>query len=123
MLAAAVPASADRRPFVLALMGNLICSWSNNESLFTYVLMSLPRTDEAPAAVVFATLNTTRTRLDLIQRLAVVDIARYGDASNACMSLARMRRHSDQAGIRNKARCRQSEELTSRAPPRFDGGC
>jgi hypothetical protein len=40
MLAAAAPASADRRTFVLALMGNLICSWSNNESLFIYVLMS-----------------------------------------------------------------------------------
>ena len=39
MLAAAAPASADRRTFVLALMGNLICSWSNNESLFIYVLM------------------------------------------------------------------------------------
>ena len=39
--------------------GNLICSWSNNESLFIYVLMILLRTDEASAAVVFATLNTT----------------------------------------------------------------
>ena len=45
---------------VLALIGNLICSWSNNESLFIYVLMILLRTDEASAAVVFATLNTTR---------------------------------------------------------------
>ena len=62
VLAAAVPASADRRIFVLALMGNLICSWSNNESLFIYVLMILRRTDEAAAAVVFATLNTTRAQ-------------------------------------------------------------
>ena len=67
MLAAAAPASADRRTFVLALIGNLICSWSNNESLFIYVLMILQRTDEASAAVVFATLNTTRARPDLIQ--------------------------------------------------------
>ncbi len=51
MLAAARSASADRRTFVLALMGNLICSWSNNESLFIYVLMILLRTDEASAAV------------------------------------------------------------------------
>ena len=47
VLAAAAPASADRRTFVLALIGNLICSWSNNESLFIYVLMILLRTDEA----------------------------------------------------------------------------
>ena len=44
-------------------MGHLICSWSNNESLFIYVLMILLRTDEASAAVVFATLNTTRADL------------------------------------------------------------
>ena len=74
MLAAAAPASADRRTFVLALIGNLICSWSNNESLFIYVLMILLRTDEASAAVVFATLNTTRARLDLIQRLAKIRV-------------------------------------------------
>ena len=74
VLAAAAPASADRRTFVLALIGNLICSWSNNESLFIYVLMILLRTDEASAAVVFATLNTTRARLDLIQRLAKIRV-------------------------------------------------
>ncbi len=74
LLFAAAPASADRRTFVLALIGNLICSWSNNESLFIYVLMILLRTDEASAAVVFATLNTTRARLDLIQRLAKIRI-------------------------------------------------
>lgn len=74
LLAAAAPASADRRTLVLALIGNLICSWSNNESLFIYVLMILLRTDEASAAIVFATLNTTRARLDLIQRMAKIRI-------------------------------------------------
>ena len=56
MLARSRPAPA----LVLALMGHLICSWSNSESLFIFVLMILLRTDEASAAVVFATLNTTR---------------------------------------------------------------
>lgn len=70
----AAPASADRRTLVLALIGNLITSWSNNESLFIYVLMILLRTDRASAALTFATLNTTRARLDLIQRLARVAI-------------------------------------------------
>lgn len=46
VLAAAAPASADRRTSVLAL----ICSWSNNESLFIYVLMILLRTFHATAA-------------------------------------------------------------------------
>jgi len=73
-LAAAAPASADRRTFILALIGNLIVSWSNNESLFIYVLMILLDTDRPSAAIVFATLNTTRARLDLIQRLSKIKL-------------------------------------------------
>lgn len=73
-LAALAPASADRRTLILALIGNLVSSWSNNESLFIYVLMILLRTDQASAALTFATLNTTRARLDLIQRLAKIAI-------------------------------------------------
>lgn len=71
---AASPGSADRRTLILALIGNLVFSWSNNESLFIYVLMLLLKTDQASAAVVFATLNTTRARLDLIHRLAKMTI-------------------------------------------------
>jgi len=73
-LAASAPASADRRTLILALIGNLVSSWSNNESLFIYVLMILSKTDQASAALTFATLNTTRARLDLIQRLAKINI-------------------------------------------------
>jgi len=73
-LDASAPASADRRTFILALIGNLVSSWTNNESLFIYVLMILLRTDQASAALTFATLNTTRARLDLIQRLAKITI-------------------------------------------------
>lgn len=73
-LAASAPATADRRTLILALIGNLVSSWSNNESLFIYVLMILMRTDQASAALTFATLNTTRARLDLIQRLAKITI-------------------------------------------------
>lgn len=74
VIAASAPASADRRTLILALIGNLVSSWSNNESLFIYVLMILMRTDQASAALTFATLNTTRARLDLIQRLAKITI-------------------------------------------------
>lgn len=71
---AVAPKSADRRTSVLALIGNLVFSWSNNESLFIYLLMILLRTDQTSAAIVFATLNTTRARLDLIQRLAKTQV-------------------------------------------------
>src|SRR5918997_1277824 len=71
---AAAPDSADQRTVILALIGNLVFSWSNNESMFIYVLMILLETDEVSAAIVFATLNTTRARLDLVQRLAKAKI-------------------------------------------------
>ena len=73
-IAASAPATADRRTQILALIGNLVSSWSNNESLFIYVLMILQRTSQESAALTFATLNTTRARLDLIQRLAKITI-------------------------------------------------
>lgn len=73
-LEAAAPRTADRRTLVLSLIGNLVANWSNNESLFIYVLMLLLGTDQASAALVFATLNTTRARLDLIQRLSRIKI-------------------------------------------------
>ncbi|WP_438278349.1 hypothetical protein [Nitrobacter sp.] len=73
-LEAAAPESADRRTMILSLIGNLVFNWSNNESLFIYVLMLLLKVDQASAAIVFATLNTTRARLDLIQRLARIKI-------------------------------------------------
>jgi hypothetical protein len=82
LLTAAPSVATDRRTAVLALIGNLICSWSNNESLFIYVLMILLRTDEASAAIVFATLNTTRARLDLIQRTAKIRITDKSIARN-----------------------------------------
>lgn len=78
---AAEPAAREREQ-VLALIGTMSFSWSNNESLLIYVLMLLMRTEQAIAAVVFATLNTTRARIDLINRLALMrslDKATSGD--------------------------------------------
>jgi len=66
--------TADHRTKILALIGNLVFSWSNNESMFIYVLMILLDTDEVAAAIVFATLNTTRARIELVQRLAKAKI-------------------------------------------------
>lgn len=72
--AAAQAGDAERQKF-LALVGDLNFSWSNNESLFIYVLMLLAGTDEVKAAIIHATLNTTRARLDLVQRLSKVVLA------------------------------------------------
>lgn len=66
--------SADRRTAILALIGNLVFSWSNNESMFLYLLMLLMETDEQTAAIVFATLNTSRARTELVQRLSAAKL-------------------------------------------------
>lgn len=62
------------RANLMALIGQLVFSSSNNESLLIYILMILLQTDEASAAIVFSTLNTTRARLDLVTRLARIKI-------------------------------------------------
>ncbi len=62
--------TADERTNVLALIGSLVFTWSNNESMFIYFLMVLLKTDFSSAAITFVSLNTTRARLDLVRRLA-----------------------------------------------------
>jgi len=77
---------------------NLICSWSNNESLFIYVPMILLHIDEASAAVVFATGNTTHARLDL-GRLAKI---RVGDKALAKNPTSLIERFSESTKVRNE---------------------
>ncbi|MDQ0326141.1 hypothetical protein J2R99_002010 [Rhodopseudomonas julia] len=60
----------ERRMRIFATIGNLVLNWSNNESLFVHVLMLLMETDHPTSVIVFGTLNTTRARLDLVNRLA-----------------------------------------------------
>lgn len=67
---AAAPASAGQRHDIVAHVGNLVFTWSNNESLFIYLLQVLLDTDFEAAAITFVSLNTTRARLDLVRRLA-----------------------------------------------------
>jgi hypothetical protein len=62
------------RKNLLTLLGDLVLSWSNNESLLIYVLMVLLETDEPSAAITFATLNTTRARMDLVHRLVMLKV-------------------------------------------------
>jgi len=55
---------------ILQLVGRLNYVWTNTESLFIYLISHLMGTSKEAAIVVFLTLNTTRARLDLIERLA-----------------------------------------------------
>lgn len=55
---------------VLQLVGQLNYVWTNTESLFIYLIAHLAGTSKEVAIVIFLTLNTTRARLDLLERLA-----------------------------------------------------
>ncbi len=74
-LEAAAHATTEQRNTILALIGDLNFSWSNTESMFIYVIMLLLDTDDVSAAIVFSTLNTTRSRLDLVRRLSSAKLA------------------------------------------------
>ncbi len=57
----------------LLLLGRLNYSWTNTESLLIHLIAGLSGTDKETAVVTFLTLNTTRARIDLVQRLAKLD--------------------------------------------------
>ncbi|MEF2551035.1 hypothetical protein VQ042_06600 [Aurantimonas sp. A2-1-M11] len=51
-------------------MGQLNYVWTNTESLLIYLIAGLAKVDKETAIIIFLTLNTTRARLDLVERLA-----------------------------------------------------
>lgn len=100
---AKAPLTSDQRTYILALIGNLIYTWSNNESMFIYLLMVLLESDFDAAAITFVSLNTTRARLDLIRRLAkakvedpgtVRKVERLIDRFNECTRVRNEFNHS-----------------------------
>ena len=54
----------------MTLIGRMNYSWTNTESLLIHLIAGLVRTDKETAVVLFLTLNTTRARIDLVERLA-----------------------------------------------------
>lgn len=62
-----LPPEFDR---TLLLVGRLNYSWTNTESLLIHLIAGLAGTTKETALIIFLTLNTTRARIDLIERLA-----------------------------------------------------
>ena len=58
---------------LLLLIGRLNYSWTNTESLLIHMVAGLSGTDKETATIIFLTLNTTRARVDLVERLAKRD--------------------------------------------------
>lgn len=55
---------------VLLIVGQLNYTWTNTESLLIHLIAGLAGVDKETAIIIFLTLNTTRARLDLVERLA-----------------------------------------------------
>ena len=58
---------------ILLLVGRLNYTWTNTESLLLHLIAGLSGTTKDVATVIFLTLNTTRARVDLVERLAKMD--------------------------------------------------
>ena len=63
----------DQFERLLLLVGKLNYSWTNTESLLIHLIAGLGRMDKDTAIIVFLTLNTSRARIDLVDRFAKMD--------------------------------------------------
>lgn len=88
-----------RNESLLLLVGQLNYSWTNTESLLIHVMERLMATRKDVSTIIFLTLNTTRARLDLVERIAKLPAINENDRSFVFDIAGRMRRAS---GMRNK---------------------
>ena len=88
MSAADAPTMADEFQTFLALMGRLNYTWTNTESLLIHMIAGLTGVTKEVATVIFLTLNTSRARIDLVERLAKLDTQKP-DLREEVLSLTR----------------------------------
>jgi len=58
---------------LILLVGRLNYMWTNTESLLIHLIAGLSDTKKDVAVIIFLTLNTTRARIDLVERLAKME--------------------------------------------------
>ncbi len=90
-----MPAMSD----VLLRVGRLNYVWTNTESLLIYIIAHLLNVEKDAAIVVFLTLNTTRARIDLVERLAKLPSTPPAENRTVLTLMARLKRESK---MRNK---------------------
>jgi hypothetical protein len=93
------PVSSQLFERFLLRTGQMNYMWTNTESLLIHLIAGLSRTDKDTAVVIFLTLNTTRARIDLVDRLAKMpgrDPAERDEVLGCTRALARF------SGIRNR---------------------
>lgn len=94
--------NADSSPVlqsVLLLVGQLNYAWTNTESLLIHLIAGLSRVDKETAIIIFLTLNTTRARLDLVERLAKMNRIKRECREEVLAVVAAM---SKESRLRNK---------------------
>lgn len=84
---------------ILLLVGELNYTWTNTESLLIYLIAGLAGVDKETAIVIFLTLNTTRARLDLVERLAKLPKTKSACRKDVLVLTARL---ASQQKLRNK---------------------
>jgi hypothetical protein len=85
-----MPAMSD----VLLRVGRLNYVWTNTESLLIYVIAHLLDIEKDAAIVVFLTLNTTRSRIDLVERLAKLPSRLPEESKTVLTLMGRLKRES-----------------------------
>lgn len=84
---------------LILLVGRLNYVWTNTESLLIHLIAGLTDTSKDVAVIIFLTLNTTRARIDLVERLAKME-GRPSSVRDPI--LEHTQRLSRLSGIRNK---------------------
>ncbi len=90
--------SSDFDGFLL-LVGKLNYAWTNTESLLIHLIAGLSGMDKETATVVFLTLNTTRARMDLVERLSKLERIGAGERRRVLALTGRIQK---QAALRNR---------------------
>lgn len=81
-------------PDLLLKVGRLNYVWTNTESLLIYVIAHLLGVDKESAIIVFLTLNTTRARIDLVERLAKRQSMPPNERKTVLDAMSRLKRQS-----------------------------
>lgn len=83
----------------LLLLGRLNYIWTNTESLLIHLIAGLTKMDKEIAVVTFLTLNTTRARISLVERLSKLERVSQ-EERNAVLAITR--RLQQLSGLRNR---------------------
>ncbi len=84
---------------LLTRVGRLNYKWTNTESLLIHLIAGLAETDTETALIIFLTLNTTRARVDLVERLVKRDRTAPETRKEVLSATSAMMRHS---ALRNR---------------------